>query len=141
MKPLLIILSLALFNCSAEQKPTEKQYCLVLQDIIEMPMFNKQFYLSDHPGKDFIISDINRVFAQCHLDSVQSRRVIISDSLYSKSSMRKNSSIVTVALGYKFEDRLISFGFWCPGNGGALTIHYEIKNNELNLLGYNMGSY
>lgn len=137
---ILSMLLLVLLNCSSERKSV-KEYCLVLQDIIQMPLFDKQFNFSRYPSKDFIIIDTGRVFFQCHVDSIHGRKVIINDTLYSKSEMIKNSNIILVAMGRKFEGRLITFGFWCPAHGGALTLHYEVKNGKLNLLGYSVGFY
>lgn len=138
MKILLSILLIFLFNNSNGQS-LQNSNCLTLSNIIEMPIFNKQFYFLENQMEAFIVVDTSKFFSKCNFDSIQGRIVKLIDAPPTKIQMRNNNNIVFVSIGYKFENRLISFGFWCPGNGTTLSIFYELKDKELYLLGYKTG--
>ena len=87
----------------------------------------------------FLIVDTNNYTSKCLIDSIEGRKIKLTNVLPSKTELKTNSNIVVLSIGYKFRKKLICFSFWCPENGSTLSIFYEVKRKKLDLLGYKIG--
>lgn len=139
MRILLAVLLVA-SACSMKGQETENPNCMLLRQIMETPIFNREFSFTENLNEQLIIVDTSKVFSECHINTVKERRVTITNTMPSKKEMVNNKNILILSAVQK-KDCFISFGFWNYGTGRTLAIHYEIENEGYRLLGYKLGDF
>lgn len=141
MRYLLVIFPVAFFACSFMKGQSSKNLnCIVLQQIIEAPIFNKEFSFTENLNEEFILVDTSNVFSECSINTIKERRVIITNRMPSKKEMINNGNIIIVSISRK-KECFFTFGFSSYATGHSLAVHYETEGNEYRLLGYRVGDF
>jgi len=116
----------------------ENLNCMLLEQIMETPVFNSEFSFAENLNEEFVLVDTSRVYLGCPENTFKEGRVKITNVMPTKKEMVNSKNILIASVGEK-KDCFISFGFWSPGTERYLTIHYEIEKEGYKLLGYKLG--
>lgn len=127
---------LIFFNLKGQSHDTTK--CLLFQQIMETPIFNREFGYDQNLQEDFIIVDVDSVLFDCSIKIIKNRNVIIVNSMPSKVQLTSNRNVVILSFGQK-KNCYVSFGITSFATGSTITIYYEFVDTGYKLLGYRLG--
>lgn len=116
---------------------TKNSYCFLLQQIIETPIFNREFLFTQNLNEELIIVDTCNIYSGCSFNTIKERKVVIINTMPTKIEIGNNN--ILIASFREKKDCFISFGFWNYGTGRLLGIHYEVEKEKYKLLGYRLG--
>ena len=136
MKPIFVLALWMMTSNLLCQNTQENLNCKALVKSIEHPDFDTRFHFSEFINESFIVVDTNHYFKNCESITVMGRKVIISE----KWIPEKNKNTVVVARGEK-NNVSFTLGFMSRLTGGSVTIDFEIKGNDIELIKTKTGDF